>query len=160
CPGQTYTGTTTGMNVDGSTTCGTANASPDVWYKYVPAADGTATFSLCTGTGYDSVLSVHSGCPGTDQNTLACDYDTCAAGGPSQVTFAVTANTTYLIRVSGWNGASGNYGLTITGPVCAPNALDITLPNGPPTALSPSASTNFQVRIQDRDETYVPGSGL
>ena len=161
CPGTTYTGTTAGMTNDGATSCGTANTSADAWYKYTPATSGTAVFSLCSGTSYDSVLSIHSGCPGTSANTLACDDDTCASGGASQISLAVTAGTTYRIRVSGWSGAAGPYGLTITGPECAPSqALTITFPNGLPAVLAPGTPTSFNVNIADGTESTVPSSGL
>ena len=162
CAGVTYTGTTVGMTVDGSTSCGASDAAPDVWYKYTPSYSGTATISLCTGTSYDSVMSVHEGCPGTAANTLGCNDDACGqtSNAPSEITLDVVVDTTYLIRIAGWSGATGDYGLTITGPDCPSTALDVTLPNGPPRALQPSVFTNFTVRIHDHDQTYVPGSGM
>ncbi len=117
CPG-TVSGTTLGANSDGSTSCGTASSSASVWYSYTPGTSGTATASLCSGTGYDSVISAHTGCPGTSSNEVACNDDFCAPGGASSVTFGVTGGQTYLIRVSGWNGASGNFNLSLTGPAC------------------------------------------
>jgi hypothetical protein len=127
CPGQNYTGNTGGASTDGSTTCGTANSSPDVWYKYTPATSGSAHFTMCTGTNYDAVLSIHSGCPGTTGNTLGCNDDACGQpyNAPSEVTLSVTAGNTYLIRLSGWSGAAGAYGLTIEGPAC--QAVNYTL---------------------------------
>jgi hypothetical protein len=122
CPGTTYSGSTNSATNDGSASCGTSDSSPDVWYSYVPDSNGTATFSLCTGTSYDSVISIHSGCPGTSANELGCDDDYCGGGGPSQVTINVTAGNTYYIRVTGWYGSTGQYGLTITGPDCIPSA--------------------------------------
>jgi hypothetical protein len=122
CNYITYTGTTNNATNDGSASCGTTTTSPDVWFKYVPATGGSATFSLCDGTTYDSVLSVHSGCPGTSSNQLGCDDDYCGGGGPSQVTITVTAGNTYLVRVTGWNGSTGSYALIIEGPDCIPSA--------------------------------------
>ncbi len=121
CPGQAYSGSTNAANVDGSTTCGTSNSTPDVWYKYTPGTGGPAMFSLCgPGTTYDTVMSIHSACPGTSGNTLNCNDDACGEpyAAPSEITRSVTAGTTYIVRVSGWSGASGNYSLTIDGPAC------------------------------------------
>jgi hypothetical protein len=119
CPGNVYTGTTTGKNNDGSASCGSSSSTEDVWYGYTPSWSGPATFSLCGGTSYDSVLSVHSNCPGTSSNQLGCDDDGCgSAGGPSLVTHYVGAGTTYYVRVSGWNGSDGSFALEITGPDC------------------------------------------
>jgi hypothetical protein len=159
CPG-TYSDSTVDMTNDGSASCGSSDSTPDMWFSYLPDSDGTATFSLCTGTSYDSVLSVHSGCPGTSANELGCDDDYCGGGGPSQVTISVTGGNTYLIRVTGWNGATGSFTLTFTGPDCIADVLSISFPDGLHEYLEPSASTTFTVQIEDGLETYVPDSGL
>ena len=52
------------------------------------------------------MLSIHSACPGTPENQIACNDDssTCAANSlQSVVTFAAAANTTYRIRVGGYD---------------------------------------------------------
>ena len=51
----------------------------------------------------------------------ACDDDGCAPGGPSVINgIVVTAGTTYLIRVAGFDngtgGDTGHYSLTLAGP--------------------------------------------
>ncbi len=121
CPGNNYSGSTAAANSDGHTYCGNSSGSPDVWHRYRPATNGTLVASLCSGTTYDSTLSIHSGCPGTWTNMLACDDDTCGAPyGASQVSLDVTAGSTYLIRISGYAGAKGTYTLTVDGPACAP----------------------------------------
>jgi hypothetical protein len=120
CPGINETGSTASASSDGSSSCGNSNSSPDAWYSYEPATSGSATFSLCNaGSKYDTVLSVHSGCPGSNSNNLACDDDACGPGGSSQVTLAVTAGETYIVRVTGWNGRSGNFDVSVVGPDCA-----------------------------------------
>jgi hypothetical protein len=128
CPGSAYNGSTSSATVDGSTNCGTSNSTPDVWYKYTPATSSNATFSLCgSGTDYDSVLSLHSACPGTSGNSLSCDDDGCGAfSSPSTITRPVVANWTYYIRISGYSGATGNYTFAITGPACAPDTYTLT----------------------------------
>lgn len=121
CPGTPVSGSTTSASSDGSSICGSSGSSPDAWYSYTPATSGSATFSLCgSGTTYDSVLSVHSGCPGSNLNDLACDDDGCGGiGVPSQVTLNVAAGTTYLIRVTGWSGSAGDFELNVSGPDCS-----------------------------------------
>ena len=153
CPGTTYTGSTSSASVDGSAGCGTSSSTPDVWYKYTPGSSGSATFSLCgTGTTYDSVLSVHSGCPGTSSNQIGCDDDTCGtSGGPSTVTATVTAGTTYLIRVSGYNTKTGAYALNITGPACG-SGTNYTLT----TAVSPSGAGT--ITLNPAGGTYSSGT--
>lgn len=114
----TYTGSTTGMTRDGSASCGSSSTTVDVWYRYTAPATGTLNLNSC-GSGYETVLSVHSGCPGTSSNQLACNDD--CGGSPcggvaSCLSRAVTAGVTYRIRVSGYNGATGNFTLSVSGP--------------------------------------------
>ncbi|MFO0833283.1 MAG: hypothetical protein U0637_15735 [Phycisphaerales bacterium] len=114
--GTTYTGSTSLATNDGTATCGSATTSPDVWYKYLPQTSGSVTISTC-GSGYDTVLSVHSAC-GSTNVTNGCNDDdsTCTSNTlNSKVTVTMTAGTTYLIRVAGYNGATGNYSLLISG---------------------------------------------
>ena len=116
CPGVTYSGSTSGATVDGSASCGTSSTTKDVWYRYTPATSGSLTVSTC-GSAYDTVLSVHTGCPGTTANQIVCNDDSCSR--QSEVTLSVAPGTSYLIRVSGWNGNSGSFVLDLTGPDCA-----------------------------------------
>ena len=92
-----------------------------MWYAYTAAESGLATFSTC-GSAYDTVLSVHSGCPGTSANQLACDDDACETFDAS-VTVSVVAGETYLVRVSGWNGEAGDFILNLAGPSCDPGVV-------------------------------------
>ncbi len=104
-------GDTTDATNDGSANCGASNASPDVWFRYTAIENGFVHVETC-GTSWDTVLSVHSSCPGTAANELACNDDAC--GLQSIVEFPVTATTSYLIRVAGFQGASGPFTLTVT----------------------------------------------
>ena len=148
CPGTSYAGSTVGATVDGSTTCGTSDGTADVWYKYTPGSSGSATFSLCSSTNYDSVMSIHSGAPGTAANTLGCNDDACgmAYSAPSEVPLTVTGGTTYFIRISGWSGATGSYTLTITGPACAADTTPPT-PNPMTFASAPAAVSSTSISM-------------
>lgn len=162
CPGAPESGNTSFATTDGSSGCGDSDSSPDVWYVYTPETAGSLTASLCSGTTYDAVLSIHSGTPGTVANELGCDDDGCGStGGPSSVTIDVAANETVYIRVTGWNGSSGQFTLNLTGPPCAPDAtLNITYPNGLPAALTPGQATDFDVQIEAVSGTYATGTGM
>jgi hypothetical protein len=84
-----------------------------VWYSFTPHCNGTVRVTTC-GThdhngvdqGMDPVLSAHSGCPGTEENLLACDDDDDFCTGQlgfhydSRIEFAGVAGHTYMIRVS------------------------------------------------------------
>jgi hypothetical protein len=107
----TYQGSTSGANSDSS---GCYSSSPDVWYSYTPMSDGALNVTTCGGASYDTALSIHSGCPGTNANQLACNDDSC--GLRSTINLNVTAGETYLIRVGGFSNSSGSYTLDVTGP--------------------------------------------
>jgi len=101
-----YAGETNDATNDGEAVCGASLNSPDVWYRFVAPEHGhviaEATYSM-----YDTVLSVHSECPGTMTNQIVCNDDT--VGVTARVQFQVWQGHEYLVRVSGSNGASGIY---------------------------------------------------
>ncbi len=114
-----YSGTTTGTSRDGTAGCGTSSLTPDVWYRYVPDASGTVTISLC-GSIYDTVLSVHTSCSSAEFTAAACNDDATSCGSNSVqseiANLPVTGGTTYFIRVSGFQGATGDFSLVLFGP--------------------------------------------
>ncbi len=161
CTDISYAGTTTDATVDGDSTCADSSSSPDVWYHYTPESGGTATIETCGGGDYDGAISVHSGCPGTTANQVACDDDGCGStGGMATVTISVTAGQTYYIRVMGYQDASGGFTLDITGPDCI---IPDTTPPEPvtmsfsslPTAVSTSAITMTATEAIDAESPPV-----
>lgn len=106
----TYTGDTTDATNDGEA-CGSTEAAADVWYRYTATQTGILYVNTCVSS-YDTVVSLHSGCPGTNQNLLDCNDDTCALS--SSVSTPVSGNQSVWIRVSGWNGATGAYVLNVS----------------------------------------------
>jgi len=126
-----YGGSTICASNDGAA-CGNSSSSRDVWYSYTPTCSGPAVFdTLASPVGFDTVLSLHSGCPGTSANQIACNDDFTAQPGNlrSRIARNVVGGTRYLVRVGGHSNSQGVFALTIAGPVCAPTcAWDI--PNG------------------------------
>lgn len=117
-PTGDFTGcTTTATPSSGTmTTCGLGGSGQgnDVWFRFEPSCDGNAIIDTW-GSDFDTVLSVHSDCPNfVSNNSIACNDD---AGFPapnnriSLVSFNFTGGQSYLIRVSGYNLASGTYTL-------------------------------------------------
>jgi hypothetical protein len=164
CPGSNYTGNTSGATVDGSASCGSSNSTPDVWYKYKPVSNGTLTLDLCDSS-YDTVVSVHTGCPGTSSNQVGCADDTGWFGAcgwlptsQSYLQVSVTANTMYYIRVSGKNGATGDFSMVLSGPACAPS--DTTPPTPNPmtfaTAPAPAGTTSVTMIASTATDTTSP----
>ncbi len=105
--GNTFTATT-----DAGPDCGGGSAitSPGVWYE-VTGTGNTMTASLCSGTNYDSKLSVFCG---------GCSNLTCVAGNDdfcglqSQVSWCSEPGASYLILVHGFGGATGSFSLAVS----------------------------------------------
>lgn len=118
------TGETVGSNTHVSagsspaTACGGGNDTNALWYSYTAAGNNNVDARTC-GSLIDTTIAVYDACSGTE---IACNDNGC--GSASQVSWAATQNTTYLIRVAGKNNAVGAFTLTVTDP--APT--DITLP--------------------------------
>lgn len=123
-----YLGTTAAATNDGDATCSSSDTTPDVWYSYTPTQNGTLDLTTCDPeTDYDTAISVHSACPGDDGNELACSNDDPACpSSPLRSTITalpVTAGQKYLIRVHGFAGHTGRFGLTVNGP--ATNCVEV-----------------------------------
>jgi hypothetical protein len=122
----TYSGTTFGATptplLPGI--CGWSHNAPDVYYSfstcyYGPVTINTCGSAPCSGGPYDTVLSVHSACPDSTSNyTIICNddagYGPCAGTLQSIVTFNPVPCQRYIIRVSGYVSASGNFQLNIS----------------------------------------------
>lgn len=96
---------------DGSADCGSSETNPDIWYQFTAGnSPGTLRLSMCgtrnnagVDTGPDTAISLHSGCPGTIGNELACNDDGFISGCntlDSQLFFALSPNQNVKIRVS------------------------------------------------------------
>lgn len=122
--GVAFEGDTTFATTNGSASCRPTNSGKDVWHTFVPRCTGVYRIETC-GSGFDVVLSVHSDCPGTTANTIACLDDGSLGGAtscpitlhPAMHVF-LERNTRYFIRVAGYSSggtpASGPYRLLIT----------------------------------------------
>jgi hypothetical protein len=114
---------TEGVPYIGSTVCATGGSqsscsfgdTADVWHSFTVASTGIYTISLA-GSGFDTTLAVYDYCGGTE---LACNDDiSYPAILQSELAISLTAGTTYIIRVAGYNGATGSYRLLVEG--CTP----------------------------------------
>jgi len=104
-------------------TCLGANPGRAEWVSYTCLCTGTYLISTCNpGTDFDTMLNVmQHQIPGPCAGMfLACNDDSpldgCQIDGFNRKSFVqvtVQAATMLRIAVSGWNGASGNYELTI-----------------------------------------------
>ncbi len=105
--GAVAMGSTVGATNDFTPGCG-GIGGPDVAFAWTATVGGSYTFSL-VGSSYDTIISVvGDGCRGAE---IACNDD--ATGLQSEVVAAVAAGETVIVVVDGFNGATGNYVLTI-----------------------------------------------
>jgi hypothetical protein len=92
----------------------------DSWYSYTATGSGVLTVNMCAGASFDTILSAYDACGGTQ---IACNDDFC--GLQSQITFPITAGTTYKIALSGYNGQSGSGTITFSSQTGGPPANDV-----------------------------------
>ena len=122
-------------------TCGFGGTAftKDVFFRFTATQTGDYNLETCTGPApFDTGIEVWTDCPEAGGTMLACNDDGagCAAFA-SSLNAAMTAGTTYLIRVGGWGGATGATDLIITfvgdAPSCGdPGTGDCCVANGTP----------------------------
>ena len=130
--GDVLSGTTINATDDTAAApdCDTTTSAPGVWYIYEDTS-GLITdllVSTCSGnTDYDTKISVYTG----DCSSLPL---TCVAGNDdsanctdfqSEVEWQSDGNTTYYILVHGFNGAQGNFDISLTCTIVPPPNDDI-----------------------------------
>ena len=84
---------------------GNSNLLNDVWFKLLTNCTGTATVNVC-GADFDTKIAVYGGCPSGPGEAIACDDNFC--GDDAHITFPVTTNTVYRIRIGSPNATSGS----------------------------------------------------
>ncbi len=170
--GQTTVGSTATVFTPVSNllaTCATNANDPlfDVWYTITACATGNLTVTTC-GT-YDTLLSVHTGCPtATVSNQLtptgsSCNDNGAGACAPgSSVTVAVTAGTPYFIRVAGGIGinAGGTFTLTWSLPETVPPVIGTCSSNQTANADAgcQAAVPNFTTGVSASDNCTASGN--
>ena len=98
----------TGTNALATTDSADNNCGPisrDVWYSVTIANPGSLVIDT-VGSTLDTVLEVYSSCGGT---LLGCNDDIGGGVFQSSVGLSNLAAGTYIVRVGGWNGASGDF---------------------------------------------------
>lgn len=85
---------------DGADACRTGAA--DVWYSFTAPRDGVLKLNACMTPNGTPVFSVHTGCPGTTANLIACNYqDSYQCGYRPHLEISCVAGRTYMVRVGG-----------------------------------------------------------
>ncbi len=94
------------------------DGSPDFWFVWTPGADGTASFSTCDTSSYDTSMVLYEGTSCSSLSQIACNGDYADSSGcqayHSQIDgVTVSSGQSYYIRLGGWLGAAGAGTLTI-----------------------------------------------
>jgi hypothetical protein len=103
-----------GATNDGASLCGGSAAThEDAWYRFTAPYTGRFVMEgQPGGTIVNAVLSVHTGCPGTTSNSIACD-----AGDTSFEPLSLNANLTegqtVYVRFAGQNNTNGTMPLRV-----------------------------------------------
>ncbi len=147
---------------------GTSGSTRDVWYRYTASAAGNLGINTC-GTAFDTVITVHTGCPATPGNQVACNNNcggSPCGGNASCVSLAVTSGSTYWIRVADASPlTSGSFTLTLgfsTNDACAgaadicpsPTTGSITVTGNNSTANTDGAVTTLCASSTSKDVWY------
>lgn len=104
-----------------------------LWWTWVASADGVVTLTT-QGSNFNTLLAVYTGTALNALTPVASNDDDGTIGGASSVMFPVTAGTTYLIAVDGFNGAHGALQLGWSWQAAAPD--DGEIPLLPPWAFA------------------------
>jgi hypothetical protein len=109
----------------------------DIWFTYEASVTGTLTVSTCSQADYDSRLAAYDTCPTGLGDLIACNDDSAGCTGfTSVMCVPVTSGETILIRVGGFNGATGSGTLTLTSDSgCTPVNLDSCIDGTCPASL-------------------------
>jgi len=120
-PGST-SGSTAASSISGSASCGGPAAGPDRTFFLM--SERYCTLVLDTfGSGFDTVLSLHTGYPATADNELACNDDA-GAGSESELSLQVAPGRILIIRLGGADGASGDFVLNVRCEALDPGPLE------------------------------------
>ncbi|MBK9016246.1 MAG: hypothetical protein IPM82_20470 [Saprospiraceae bacterium] len=144
-------GSTVNAGIDGpATDCNGGSVAPDVWYTVTGTGDNIMA-RLCFFTNYDSKLDVYTGACGA-LTSVGCNDNYC--GDDAQVIWPSVAGTTYLVRVHGFNGATGDYRLQV---IC--NANDFCA-NAMPIACGGTATGSTAGASMDGPATTCNGGSV
>jgi hypothetical protein len=108
---------------------GSSAIDNDYWFEWTATANGNVTMETC-GSGPDTKMAAFDagGCP-ADGSAIACNDDSC--GLQSQISFACTAGSSYLVMCGNFPGTAGGAStLTVSqAPSCLNSSDDCSAPS-------------------------------
>ena len=137
------------------------NASPDIWFLYVPSTTGSHTFTTCDSASYDTSMVLYQG---NCNNQIACNgddpiADTSCQSYYSTIEYTLTAGSTYYIRIGGWDGGTGAGNLTIDPPSGGSNGTWYVNHNNVPPGGGGDWASAF-LDLQDALDVAISGDQI
>jgi len=143
---------TTATN-DPTPPCGNGAKHRSVWYAFTPATDLVITADTID-SDYDTILSVYTGfCGSLTSVPGACNDN--AVGLQSQVSFAVSAGTTYYFMISATTTTGGTLVFNVS-PATTPTATQTATPTSTPTATQTPTQTATLTPVPTDTPTPIP----
>ncbi len=113
---DSFSATTDGPMHDPANPCfqfGDNSIQSDIWYNFTPDFSGPVLWATCDNVSFDTRLGVYGpdvDCVGlSDDDLFECNDDgSGCANYSSSLFFEVEEGRTYLLRLGGWNGATGD----------------------------------------------------
>ncbi|HLP85014.1 MAG TPA: hypothetical protein VK157_11750 [Phycisphaerales bacterium] len=124
----------------------------DIFYRFTPPFTSTFDFSLC-GSELDSVISLHSGCPATSSNVIACNDNAALNFCADQ--FGFSTSTSYLAGIPLQQGQT--YYLRVAGTRFVDfETGELLLPSRGITKVTVSQAAPATAPTNDTCETATP----
>jgi hypothetical protein len=147
------TSAATAASDDPTPPCGNGAKHRSVWYAFTPASDLVITADTF-GSDYDTILSVYTGfCGSLSAVPGACNDN--AVGLQSQVSFAVSAGTTYYFMISATTTTGGTLVFNVNA-ATTPTATQTATPTSTPTATPTPTQTATLTPAPTDTPTPIP----
>jgi hypothetical protein len=131
-------------------------AQTSVWWRWTSPVTGDVTIDTL-GSSFDTRLAVYTGPTVSTLIEIAANDDAAPGTTHSSLTLAVSAGATYHIAVDGWNGATGDVQLHLTGLPTPAN--DDFADATPLTGTSAAATgTNVGATTETDEPTHQTGA--
>jgi hypothetical protein len=136
-----------------------------VWYSFTPAATMQVTVSTA-GSNFDTIVGVWTGGALGALTQVACNDDISPGTNlQSTATFNATAGTTYRIQIGGYNAASGNLVLSISGVTVTNTPIPTPVVNCNPrprvtVSTQPAGSNNLNVTVMPGANGWINQIGI
>ncbi len=127
----------------------------DIWYRYTATCTGDATVSLC-GSAYDTKLAVYGATCPIAASAIACNDDACGGTTRSEALVPVVVGNDYLIRIGGYEAATGAGSMTISCTSAVECVLPIDCDDSDPCTFDDCIADNCVNTIIDSDNDGEP----